>query len=78
MKGNVVHIDFAPVAECKNPDTYGIICVKCNDCQRFTKEYKCVNCGRAKKESFGLPKYWVEVELYDKLHVPVCPDCKPS
>jgi len=29
------HIDFTPVENCKNPDTYGYICVKCNDCGRF-------------------------------------------
>ena len=28
-------IDFAPIKECKNLDTFGIICVKCNQCGRF-------------------------------------------
>jgi len=30
-----IHIDYAPVKCCKNPDTYGVICVKCNKCGRF-------------------------------------------
>lgn len=70
-------LDIAPVQNCKNPDSYGMICVKCNKCGRFTVEYKCANCGRLKKSSFGLPEYWAEVEFYDKFRAPLCPDCKP-
>ena len=32
-----LHIDYPPTKDCKNPDTYGEICVKCNDCGRFDK-----------------------------------------
>lgn len=31
-----VHIDHSPLKDCKNPqDSYGMICVKCNQCRRF-------------------------------------------
>lgn len=30
-----VHIDFAPLPGCTNPDTYGALCVKCNQCGRL-------------------------------------------
>ena len=29
------HIDFEPIEDCRNPDSYGMICVKCNRCERF-------------------------------------------
>jgi len=32
------HIDIPPVDDCKNPDSYGMICVKCNECGRFDKK----------------------------------------
>ena len=28
-------IDYTSVPNCKNPDTYGMICVKCNECGRW-------------------------------------------
>ena len=31
----VMHFDYAPTKDCNNPDTYGEICVKCNQCGRF-------------------------------------------
>ena len=31
-------IDCAPVPGCKNPDSYGMICVRCNLCGRFGDE----------------------------------------
>ena len=32
-------IDYAPVAHCKRPqETYGEICVQCNDCGRFNEK----------------------------------------
>lgn len=71
-----IHVDYAPIKECRNPDTYGMMCVKCNDCGRFTKEYQCINCGQSVKEAFGFPPDWEAVEFYDKLRAPVCPKCK--
>ena len=41
----IVHVDYAPIKGCKNPDTYGEICVKCNKCHRFNPHFKCLNCG---------------------------------
>lgn len=32
-----VFVDYTVTDECKNPDSYGTICVKCNECGRFTK-----------------------------------------
>jgi len=31
-----VFMDYAPLKNCKNPDSYGMICVQCNQCGRFT------------------------------------------
>ena len=28
-------IDFSPVPECRNKDSYGTICTRCNRCGRF-------------------------------------------
>jgi len=34
----MIHIDYPPVPECKRPEeTYGEICIKCNECGRFNK-----------------------------------------
>lgn len=34
-----IHIDFGPTKDCKHPEwTYGMICVKCNECGRFNDE----------------------------------------
>ena len=30
-----VHISIAPTKDCKNLDSYGMICVHCNQCGRF-------------------------------------------
>jgi len=32
------HICYAAADNCRNPDSYGCICVRCNQCGRFTKE----------------------------------------
>ena len=32
----LLHIHYPPTEDCKNPDSYGMICVKCNECGRFT------------------------------------------
>ena len=33
----MVIIDYAASEDCVNPDSYGMICVKCNKCGRFDK-----------------------------------------
>lgn len=30
-----MHIDIGVRDDCKNPESYGTICVKCNECGRF-------------------------------------------
>jgi len=32
-----IHVDIAVTDDCKNPDSYGEICVMCNRCGRFDK-----------------------------------------
>jgi len=34
-KTKFVHISLAVIDGCKNPDSYGEICVWCNECGRF-------------------------------------------
>ena len=31
-------VDIGVIENCKNPDSYGEICVRCNKCGRFDKE----------------------------------------
>jgi len=33
-----IYVDYKPGNNCKNPDSYGMICVKCNQCRRFDSE----------------------------------------
>ena len=33
-----MHIDYAPIEDCKNDGSFGMICVKCNRCGRFDKK----------------------------------------
>ena len=35
----MVFVDYRPIKGCKNPKSFGEICVKCNKCGRF-KKYK--------------------------------------
>lgn len=37
-KGTIIFVDYSPSAECKNPETYGEICVKCGECGRTFDE----------------------------------------
>ena len=30
-------VDYAPIEDCQNEDTYGEVCVQCNKCGRFDK-----------------------------------------
>lgn len=53
------HISLAPVKDCTNIDTYGTICVKCNECGRF--DVKCCICGKILKPEDEV----IEVEFYD-------------
>lgn len=73
-----VHIDFPPIEGCKHPEwTYGVLCVKCNDCGRFNREYKCINCGfKQTINPAKEPDNWGVIEFYDgKFNI--CPNCKP-
>jgi len=71
----MVFIDYAPIKGCKNPDSYGEICVKCNKCHRFNPNFKCLNCGRRTRAMKNY-KTWRFVELYDVFRAPICPDCQ--
>lgn len=33
-----MHVDIGVSENCKNPDSYGMICVWCNECGRFDNE----------------------------------------
>ena len=71
----VINIDYAPLKGCKNPDSYGVTCVKCNKCHRFNPDFKCLNCGR-RSRAMKSYKTWKFAEVYDVLRVPICPDCQ--
>jgi len=34
----MMHVDIGVTENCKNPDSYGMICVCCNECGRFGNE----------------------------------------
>lgn len=34
------YIDIPPIKECRNIDSYNLICILCNQCGRFTKDKK--------------------------------------
>lgn len=74
-----VHIDCPPTKDCKHPEwTYGMICVKCGECGRYDKDFKCVNCGYTEgKKPLEVYANWGSVEFYDVFSVPVCPACRP-
>ena len=75
----MIHIDYRPVPDCINPDSFGEICVKCNQCGRFTRGVVCLNCGREAEHILGVawPPGWGEVELIDSFREPVCDRCVP-
>jgi hypothetical protein len=40
----MMFIDYAPCEKCNNPDTFGMICVKCSECGReFNDAGVCTN-----------------------------------
>lgn len=40
----MMFIDYAPCESCNNPDTFGMICVKCGECGReFNDSGVCTN-----------------------------------
>jgi hypothetical protein len=66
------HISRAPTKNCKHPeDTYGEICVKCNDCGRFNS--KCCVCGKILKPDDEV----IRVEFYDVFEDYTCPEHLP-
>ena len=72
-------IDYAPVKDCKHPEwTYGEICVKCGECGRYDKDYRCINCGYTEgKKPASTYQNWGSVEFYDLFDAPICPKCRP-
>jgi hypothetical protein len=44
---NYIHCDMGVTDSCKNPNSYGVICVRCNACGRFDKEKDNENTERA-------------------------------
>jgi len=36
----MIFVDYAVNKDCKNPDSYGMICVHCNKCGRFDEHKK--------------------------------------
>ena len=68
-----IHIDYGVSKNCKNPDSYGMICVKCNKCGRFT--IKCFLCKKLEVRMGKPRKNWGQVEFYDGKAI-VCPICR--
>lgn len=53
----IIHVDYAPCEQCNNPDTFGMICVKCGECGReFNDAGYCTN----------IDEYPVESEAQDE------------
>lgn len=75
----MIHFDYASIKGCKHPElTCGGLCVKCGECGRFDKEYKCINCGYTEgKKPLDVYKSWGSVEFVDVFSAPICPKCKP-
>jgi len=71
----VVHVDYPPVKNCKTPDSYGLLCVKCNKCHRFNPNWTCPLCGKRTRAMKSL-ETWRAVEVYDVFRLPICPDCQ--
>lgn len=44
----MTHICIGVVENCDNPESYGMICVKCNKCKRF--DYNYTYCKRQKRQ----------------------------
>ena len=48
----ILHVDYAPFEYCNNPDTFGMICVKCGECGRqFNECGVCTNIKEYPAES---------------------------
>ena len=73
--GKMLHLSFAPVKNCKNPDSYGKICVKCNKCHRFNPDWTCPLCGKRTRAMKSL-ETWEAIEVFDVFRLPICPDCQ--
>jgi len=70
-----VHVDYAPVKNCKNIDSYGVICVKCNKCHRFNPDWHCPLCGKRTRAMRSI-ETWKMAETFDVFRLPICPDCQ--
>lgn len=75
MEEMTIHLDYGVSKNCKNPESYGEICVKCNKCHRFNPHWRCINCGK-RTMSMKSRQTWEAVELYDVFRAPICPDCQ--
>jgi len=64
-----------PTSDCKNPDTYGMICVCCGDCGRFIQI--CCNCGKWGSRNPDTYNEWGFVEFINVFSAPICPECRP-
>lgn len=69
-----LHISRPVVDNCKNIDSYGMICVGCNQCGRYTQI--CVNCGVWERDIRKLAE-WSSIEFYNVFAAPICPKCIP-
>lgn len=62
----IFHIDYKPTPECNNPNTFGEVCLKCNDCQRFTK-LKPTKYGIKYDTKFNSEHTWISLEEAKRL-----------
>ena len=51
---DLLFIDYGVCEECSNPDTYGVICVKCGECGRIFNDngFMIDDGGTHEKEEF--------------------------
>jgi|26BtaG_2_1085354.scaffolds.fasta_scaffold16136_2 transposase-like protein len=71
----MVHIDYPPIKKCKNPDTYGELCVRCNKCHRFNPDRTCPMCGK-RTRAMKSAQTWRAIETFDDFRLWICPDCQ--
>ena len=73
-------IDRAPSENCVNPESYGMLCVGCNQCGRIEKEGKPITYGRFVKDLDIDPCAWHPTVQYGKgeespIYYAICPIC---
>jgi len=50
FKKRILFVDYAPIEGCVNPDTYGAVCVQCNQCGRFDEKKESENAAEVERE----------------------------